>query len=112
MSAEELRAKLEEEILEASWYALKPHAERGSLILVKQPLSLPDAGLALAYDDSKTVEGWLGEGLLYKPSPALIEAWDKDETMWFSMAIVQPFVLAQELTPEHTQALLNGEQGS
>lgn len=112
MSAEELRAKLEEEILEATWYALKPHAERGVLILVEQPLALTDAGLALAYDDTPTVEKWLGEGLLYKPSPEHIDNWNNSTNKWFSMSIVQPFVLAQELTKEQTDALLDNQSNS
>lgn len=101
---EDIKAKLEEEKLEATWHALKPHWERGALIWVSQDLSLSDVGVSLAQDQASVVEGWLGEGLLAKPSEEQMKEWNENPLKLFWMSIVQPFVLIQELSDEEEVA--------
>lgn len=109
---QELKKTLETEQMEATWSALKPHAEREALILVAPELSLSDVGVALAHDDTPTVERWIAQGLVAKPSPPQIAAWDEGGLKFFWMLIVQPFVLVQELSPEEQAAILQENRPS
>lgn len=81
---------------EAEWAWLKPHAERGALILVSNRLDLFDAAEKVAEDDAAVVEGWMQQGLIAKPTAEQIEAWDQDPGKRFLSLVVQPYVLAQE----------------
>ncbi|HAA58051.1 MAG TPA: DUF2288 domain-containing protein [Myxococcales bacterium] len=101
---EDIKAKLKSEILEATWHALKPHHERGALIVVQHPLELDDVGVAIALDRSPIVEHWMNEGLLYKPSDEHVQTWEEEERKFFWSVIVQPFVLAKEVTPQEDLA--------
>jgi hypothetical protein len=86
----ELRDKLTQDILSAApWEALRLHAQ--NLILV-DGVSLVDAGEALAEDDTDTVEAWLEEGALRRPTAEQLEQWDEEEPEFVAL-IVQPWVL-------------------
>lgn len=103
MEAGQIKAKLEKELLEATWAALKDHHTRGALILVSPQLLLTDVGTAVAIDDATLVGGWMERGEIFKPAASLIESWEQGKL--FRMIIVQPFVLIQELTEEEEEAL-------
>ncbi len=94
--AEDLKRELAAMVGPAEWRWLSPHAERGALFLVDDGLDLAEVGLAIAYDDVATVNRWLAEALLTKPSPLQIEAWEQQQTRCFQSLIVQPFVLVQD----------------
>ena len=106
---EDLKARLEDEKLEATWHALRPHGERGVLIWVKKELSISDVGVALAQDQAGVVEEWLGQGHLVKPSQEQMDQWSEDQRQLFWMLIVQPFVLMQELSEEEEQAFMQSK---
>ncbi|HIK43436.1 MAG TPA: DUF2288 family protein [Leptolyngbyaceae cyanobacterium M65_K2018_010] len=80
----------------AQWRWLMPHAERGALVLVDQDLDLADVGLAIATDDVATVNRWIAEALITKPSPQQLETWQQAADKPFRSLIVQPYVLVQD----------------
>jgi hypothetical protein len=44
-----------------------------------------------------TVQRWISEQLIYKPSPEQLSDWGSDRTRRFNALIVQPYVLVQDL---------------
>lgn len=98
--SEDLRARLAQEIHRVGWKPLGPHAKRGGLVLVDPKLDLLEVAVAIAQDDSERVQRWMGAGQLSKPTEAQIEAWQLEGGEQFSVAIVQPYVLARRDPPE------------
>lgn len=92
-TAEELALQIDV----AQWQWLRPHAEQGALILVNGMLELTAVGVCLAADDSARVQSWLASRLLAKPTAEQLEQWDGQAEKRFSMLVVSPFVLIQEL---------------
>ncbi|MFB2918078.1 MULTISPECIES: DUF2288 domain-containing protein [Aerosakkonema] len=93
---QDLKAELSETLDEAEWEWLMPHAQRDRLIVVSLGLDLVDVGVAIANDDVLSVQHWIGEQLIYKPSPTQMASWQADRTKRFNALIVQPYVLVQE----------------
>jgi len=52
--------------------------------------------VAIASDNVSSVQVWIGEQLIYKPSAAQLADWNGDRTKRFNTLIVQPYVLVQE----------------
>ncbi len=90
------REKLALQVDEAEWGWLRPHLERGGVIVVDPTLDLVEAGLAIAADDSATVAAWIGASRLAKPSREEIAAWDATPGKRFRSLIISPYVLIQE----------------
>lgn len=84
------------EILACAWDALAPHHARGALLVARPDLDLRAAAEAIAHDRRDRVEVWLAVGRLGRPADALVERWAAASPR-FQFAIVQPFVIAQEL---------------
>lgn len=80
----------------AQWQWLRPHAERGALILIDPMLELASVGASLAADDRAQVQGWLASGLLVKPAAVQLELWNGQPEKRFSILVISPFVLIQE----------------
>lgn len=95
----ELRAELAEIMAEIEWNWLIPHAKRDALVMVTQGLNLLDVGVAIANDNVTAVQQWIGEQLIYKPSPAQLATWNQQPTRQFMALIVQPYVLVQATVP-------------
>lgn len=93
---QDLKAELAENLDEAEWNWLIPHVQRDAVVVVAATLDLLDVGVAIASDNVSSVEHWIGEQLLYKPSPTQLAAWNGDRTKRFNTLIVQPYVLVQE----------------
>lgn len=89
--------ELARQIDTAQWQWLRAHNERGALILVEGMLELSAVGDRLVADDSAAVQSWLASHLLSKPTAEQIAAWDVEPAKSFSMLVVAPFVLIQEL---------------
>lgn len=99
--SQDLKAELTEMVGPAEWRWLSPHAVRGAVVLVDSRLDLADVGVAIATDDVATVNRWMAEALITKPSPDQLEAWGQAMGKRFQSLIVQPFVLVQDnLSPE------------
>jgi len=84
---------------ETEWSWLRAHLERGGLILVNDSLDLAETALKIAEDDVSTIEQWINDGMIGKPSESQISHWDEDRQKKFSMLIVSPYVLIQERLP-------------
>ena len=102
---QDLRAELAATLDEAEWDWLSPHAERNSLIVVAKELDLVEVGFAIASDNVTSVQHWISEQLLYKPSDVQKEAWQRNPTQRFNALIVQPYVLIQERSAELSQVV-------
>lgn len=84
---------------EAQWNWLRSHLERGGLILVSDSLDLADAAHKVASDDTDTIESWIQDGKISKPTDSQIKAWDALTDKKFSMLIIRPYILIQERLP-------------
>lgn len=93
----DLKAELRESLDEAQWSWLKPHADRDVVIVVAESLDLVDVGYAIANDQVASVEQWIQDCLIYKPSIEQKAAWNGDQTKRFQALILQPYVLVKEL---------------
>lgn len=93
----DLRAELTEGLDEAEWEWLIPHVQRDAVILVASGLNLLDVGEAIANDNTQSVQQWIDEQLITKPSVDQVGEWNGDRQKRFNTLIVQPFVLVQEI---------------
>jgi hypothetical protein len=93
----DLRAELAEILDEAEWDWLVPHVQRDAVVMVNPGLDLLDVGVAIASDNTTSVQHWIGEQLLAKPSPEQLVEFGGDRTRRFRALIVQPYVLVQTL---------------
>lgn len=93
----DLRDELQESIDQAEWDWLMPHAERDAVIIVASGLDLVEVGMAIANDQVASVQRWIDDRLIYKPSIEQKAVWDQDQTKRFTALIVQPYVLIQEM---------------
>lgn len=92
----DLKAQLSEMMDQVEWGWLIPHVERHALVLVTPDLDLLEVGLAIANDNVTTVQRWISEQLIYKPSENQVESWNQTPDKFFLALIVQPYVLVQE----------------
>jgi hypothetical protein len=81
----------------ADWNSLRAHHERGALLWVAPTLELRLVVDRIAADDVAQVGAWLKSGALLKPTAAQTTLWDQTPDRSFNVAIVQPYVLMQEL---------------
>lgn len=93
----DLRAQLAETLDQAEWEWLIPHAKRDAVVVVTPQLDLLDVGVAIAVDNVQSVQNWISEELIAKPTPTQLTSWNSDRTKRFNTLIVQPYVLVQEL---------------
>jgi hypothetical protein len=93
----DLRAELTESLDEAEWEWLIPHVQRDAVILVAQGLNLLDVGEAIANDNTQSVQQWIDEQLITKPSVDQVGEWNSERQKRFNTLILQPFVLVQEI---------------
>lgn len=88
---------LQSQVDVAQWDWLRAHNERGALVLVDSMLDLAEVGERVAADDLETIQAWQANGLLTKPVLAQIEAWNNEPKRRFSMLVVSPYVLFQDM---------------
>lgn len=93
----ELRAELAKDLDEAEWEWLIPHVKRDSVLIIAKELNLVDVGIAIASDNLRSVQHWISEQLIQKPSETQLSDWNSDPQKRFNTLIVQPYVLIQEL---------------
>lgn len=85
------------EILTGAWEDLKPHAERAAVFVIHGDLNLTEVAQKVIDNDVQAVSRWIEEGSIQRPTPTQINSWDKTPDRLFRLAIVQPYVLIQEL---------------
>ncbi|AFZ27819.1 uncharacterized conserved small protein [Cylindrospermum stagnale PCC 7417] len=93
----DLRAELTEILDEAEWEWLIPHVQRDAVIVVALELDLLDVGVAIASDNIPSVQQWIEQQLISKPTVDQVGKWNGDRTKRFTTLIVQPYVLVKEL---------------
>jgi hypothetical protein len=93
----DLRTELSETIDEAEWEWLIPHVKRDAVIVVSSDLDLLDVGEAIANDNLSSVQRWIDEQLISKPSNQQLGQWNNNQQKRFNTLIIQPYVLVQEI---------------
>lgn len=91
------REQLAVQIDIAKWDWLRAHSGSGALVMVDRMLDLAEVGAALAADDAAAVQRWMASALVAKPDAEQMSVWDRTPDKPFSMLIVSPFVLMQEV---------------
>ncbi|MCG8362144.1 MAG: DUF2288 domain-containing protein [Pseudanabaenales cyanobacterium] len=94
-----LRLELAEMIEPAEWQWLFPHANRDAVVVVDPGLDLVEVGMAIATDNVTSVQRWIGEQLIAKPSAVQLGDWGRDRTKRLKTLIIQPYVLVQDSLP-------------
>ena len=93
----ELREKLQQNLDEAEWEWLIPHVQKDVVILVAENLDLLDVGEAIASDNILSVQHWIDEQLLAKPTVDQVGEWNFHRNKRFNALIVEPYVLVKEI---------------
>ena len=93
---QDIKKQLAENLDVAEWNWLVPHVKRDSVVIIDQKLDLLDVGVAIASDNTSSVQDWIRQELIYKPSAEQLSIWNGNDTTKFNALIVQPFVLVQE----------------
>lgn len=91
----DLKEKLNKEVLETNWPPLVDHFARGAVYLVDRELDLVEVGLTMADDDVSRIKSYLDDGLMYPPTPEEATSFSEDESLFFNMLIIEPYVLIQ-----------------
>lgn len=96
--AGDLRQELAEMVGPTQWNWLKPHIARDAVVFVDPQLDLVDVGVALTNDNVQSVQRWIGEQLITKPSKEQLDTWGvSGPGNQLRSLIVQPYVLVQEI---------------
>ncbi len=90
-----LYAELAQMMGPVPWEVLKPHVQRDAVVVVNEQLDLVEVGVAIASDQTQSVERWINEQLIHKPTAEQLVTWS-NENKGFTSLIVQPYVLVQD----------------
>lgn len=93
--SETLKEQLSKDVDIAHWKWLSDHAQRDAVVIVHPSLDLVDVGVAIATDNTQSVQHWITEQMLVKPTEKEIIEWDAQVGKSFTSLIIQPFVLIQ-----------------
>ena len=94
---ENLREQLTELLDEAQLEWLKPHIQKDAVIIVVPELDLLDVGMAISSDNTQSIQHWISEQLLVKPSQEILNRWNANSSQRFQALIIQPYILVKEL---------------
>lgn len=94
---QDLETQLAKELGATEWQTIMPHAKRDAVIVVSEHLNLLDVGLAIAQDQTLSVQHWISEQLIHKPNAEQLSVWNDSPNKSFQALIVQPYVLIQEV---------------
>jgi hypothetical protein len=92
----DLHAELTQALDEAAWEWLEPHAKRDAVIVVAPHLTLVDVAVAIVNNQTVSVQHWIAEQLIAKPTLEQTQRWRTQPDRQFTALIVQPYVLIQE----------------
>jgi len=65
-------------------------------VVVNPGLDLAEVGVAVATDNVNSVQRWISEALIAKPTVEQLADWERDRGHQFQALIVQPYVLIQD----------------
>jgi hypothetical protein len=91
-----LKEKLEQDVADISWKELQVHAKRDAIIVIKDELELSTVAVAIAEDNTTSVQKWIGEEAIAKPTAQQLTDWNQNPEKQFVALIVQPFVVVKE----------------
>ena len=98
--SQDLRTELTNMIGPVEWHWLKPHAARDAIVIVDPQLDLVEVGMALATDNIQSVQRWISEQLITKPTAEQLRLWSNADNKQLTSLIVQPYVLIQETSED------------
>ncbi len=93
----DIRSQLAEILDEAELEWLKPHIQKDAVIIVDLELDILDVGVAIASDNTQSIQHWIGEQLLVKPSQEILDRWNLNPDRKFQAIIIQPYILVKEI---------------
>ena len=93
----DLRERLNRDIADISWQELLPHAKRDAVIIVKSELDLSEVAVAIAQDNTSSVQNWIATQSVAKPTADQLSRWNDNPQKQFTALIVQPFVVVKEV---------------
>jgi hypothetical protein len=93
----DLREKLQQQLDEAEWEWLIPHVQKDAVIVIAENLDLLDVGEAIASDKILSVQHWIDEQLLAKPTIDQVGEWNLNREKRFNALIVEPYVIIKEI---------------
>jgi hypothetical protein len=91
-----LRETLLNQLDTCTWGLLEPHFNRDALFLIAHEICIIDVAVAVADDQTDSVQSWLGSGLVKRPTLVQVKAWQQSSDKKFQVIIVSPYVLIQE----------------
>jgi hypothetical protein len=97
LTMSDIQTQLATELAPMDWETLIPHAKRDAVIVVDESLDLLEVGVAIAEDNVQSVQNWISELLIHKPSPDELNTWNGEPEKQFLTLIVQPFVLVRAI---------------
>lgn len=89
----DLKQQFAQDLASIDWKDLQPHALRDGIIIVDPNLNIIDVGYAVANDDTMSIQHWISEQLIRKPTSDELGRWNSKPGTQFNTLIVQPFVL-------------------
>ncbi len=92
-----LRETLNKDIADISWTDILPHAKRDAVIVVEPELDLPEVAEAIAQDNTNSVQKWIADRSIAKPTAEQLALWNDNPEKQFTALIVQPFVVVKEV---------------
>ncbi len=90
---QDIKDRLSQDLADTQWRDIQPHAKRDAVIVVHHSLDMVAVGVALAQDNVTSVQHWIDEQLIQKPTPDQLTEWNNKPETEFNTLIVQPFVL-------------------
>ena len=90
----ELQQRLEAEVMEVEFDALRPHVARDAVVWIAPDLPLVKAAMAVSLDATDDLKAWMASGQVVKLTAGDSIRYAQDR---FRFVIVQPFVLIQPL---------------
>ena len=91
-----LKEKLKKDVADISWKDLQPHAKRDAIIVITEELDLTEVAVAIAEDNTTSVQAWISDQSIAKPTSEQLAEWNQTPEKQFIALIVQPFVVVKE----------------
>lgn len=90
----------EKQVFKSPWSDIREHAKRDAIILVSSAIPLAMAAKAIVENNSETVNVWIEQQTIGKPSQEQLDQWGANLNKPFLFFIAQPYVLVQEVNEQ------------
>lgn len=88
---------LKDEIDTAPWDWLRAHLMQDSIIIIDSKLVLHEIAEKMVKNDTVYIEHLINNQLISKPSAQQISLWNSTPDILFSILIIRPYILIQEV---------------